>query len=122
MSYFTRWESLVRSTDVSERRTSNRYPLECPVTTRPYGKRALHSGTGRGKTVNMSSKGLLLKTDQELALGERVEASIMWPMLLNGRCSLKMNVLGRVVRVENGLAAIEILKYQFKTAGLAAGA
>ena len=122
MGRTTEWVNIVRSTEISDRRISNRYPLECAVTTRNYGKRSLQSGSGRGTTVNMSSRGLLLKTDQELQPGQRVEASIAWPIMLNERCSLKMNVFGRVVRVEDGLAAIEILKYQFKTAGLAARA
>lgn len=106
----------------SDRRISNRYPLECPVVTRHYTKQSLQWESGRGTTVNMSSRGLLLKTNQAFKPGQRVEASIAWPILLNQRCSLKMNVFGRVVRVADGLTAIEILKYQFKTAGLAARA
>lgn len=103
-----------------ERRTTNRYPLACAVTTRRSGKRSKGPECGHGTTVNMSSGGVLLKTDEDYLPGQRVEVSIAWPILLDQRCSLKVTVHGRVVRVKDGLTAVEIQKYQFKTAGRAA--
>ena len=72
---------------------------------------------GSGKTINMSSGGVLFVTDQMVLPGRRVEMSISWPAQLNNACALKLVARGRIVRVEDGRAAVEIQQYEFRTQG-----
>jgi hypothetical protein len=68
-----------------------------------------------GLTVNMSSNGVLFTTDRYLLPGRRLEVSISWPAQLNSKVALKLVARGRVVRSEDGRAAIEIHQYEFRT-------
>jgi hypothetical protein len=74
---------------------------------------------GFGKTINMSSNGVLFTTDQYLLPGRRLELSISWPAQLNSTVALKLVARGRVVRCEENKAAIEIHQYEFRTASQA---
>jgi hypothetical protein len=69
----------------------------------------------RGKTLNMSSSGVLFTTEHILLPGRRVELSINWPAQLDQKCGLKLVARGRVVRFENGTVAIEIMQHEFRT-------
>jgi len=72
-----------------------------------------------GKTVNISSSGVLFTSEEVLFPGRRVELSINWPAQLNSKCALKLVARGRVVRFEDGLVALEILQHEFRTRALA---
>ncbi|MGH9353784.1 MAG: hypothetical protein ACRD2G_16750, partial [Terriglobia bacterium] len=52
--------------------------------------------------------------------GNRLELSISWPAQLNGKCALKLVARGRIVRFEEGRAAMEIHQYEFRTQGFSA--
>ncbi len=67
----------------------------------------------------MSSTGVLFTADQMLLPGRRVEVSISWPAQLNHRCALRLVARGRVVRFDEGRAAVEIQQYEFKTQSIA---
>jgi c-di-GMP-binding flagellar brake protein YcgR len=97
----------------AERRRADRFPIEREMHYRVLNKRSEESGNG--KTVNISSSGILFATEEALPLGRRVELSISWPAQLNGKCPLKLVARGRVVRFEKGLVAIEIQQYEFRT-------
>lgn len=105
----------------NDRRQSDRFPIEREVRYKILNKRAGEE-TGAGKTVNMSSAGVLFTTEQMLIPGKRVEIAINWPAQLNSKCALKLVARGRVVRCDNSRAAIEIQQYEFRTAGAAATA
>ncbi len=70
---------------------------------------------GLGKTVNMSSAGVLFTTVLTLLPGRRVELAIDWPAQLDNKCALKLVARGRVVRFEGDRAAIEIMQHEFRT-------
>jgi hypothetical protein len=100
----------------SERRGADRFPIEREVRYRILNKRS--SGEeGSGKTINISSNGVLFTTDQILIPGKRLELSISWPAQLDNKCQLKLVARGRVARLEQGRAAIEIQQYEFRTQG-----
>lgn len=99
----------------ADRRAADRFPIERDVRFRVLGKR--EQGEGVGKTVNISSNGVLFTTDQMLPAGKRVEVSISWPAQLDNRCQLKLVARGRVARTEPGFAAIAIQQYEFRTLG-----
>ena len=99
----------------SDRRTSDRFPIEREVRYRILSKRS-DDEPGAGKTVNISSSGVLFTTEQMLLPGRRLEVSVSWPAQLNEKCSLKLVARGKIVRCEDGKAAIEIQQYEFRTA------
>lgn len=99
-----------------ERRAADRFPIEREVRYRILNKRG-HSEEGTGKTINISSNGVLFTTDKLLAPGHRIELSISWPAQLDNKCQLKLVARGRVARLEQGRAAIEIQQYEFRTLG-----
>ena len=78
------------------------------------GRRGIEE-KGEGKTVNVSSCGILFTCQHHLAVGRKVRLCISWPVLLDEKVGLKLVVRGRVVRSEEGRAAIEIQQYEFRT-------
>lgn len=100
----------------AERRAADRFPIEREVRFRLLGKRNGHE-EGTGKTVNISSNGVLFTTDKALLPGRRIEVSISWPAQLDNRCYLKLVAKGRIARQEGNRAAVEIQQYEFRTAG-----
>jgi hypothetical protein len=106
----------MRSERGTERRSADRFPIERDVRYRILNKRCANE-EGTGKTINISSNGVLFTTDQILIPGKRLELSISWPAQLDNKCQLKLVARGRVARLEQGRAAIEIQQYEFRTQG-----
>lgn len=71
--------------------------------------------SGAGKTVNISSSGVIFTTAHTLLPGRRVELAIDWPAQLDDKCALKLIARGRVIRFEGDRAAIEIMQHEFRT-------
>jgi PilZ domain-containing protein len=99
----------------TERRQSDRFAIEREVRYRVLTKRGGEE-TGEGKTLNISSSGVLFTSQHLLLPGRRMELSISWPAQLNNKCALKLVARGRVIRFEQGRAALEIQQYEFRTA------
>jgi PilZ domain len=109
----------------TDRRSSDRFPIERDVRYSVMNRRG-GDEVGEGRTINMSSSGVLITSPQMLLPGRRLELSISWPAQLNNKVALKLVARGRVVRFEQGRAAVEIQQYEFRTqstapAGGAAG-
>ncbi len=104
----------LEQTQDSDRRHSDRFAIEREIRFRALNKRGGEEA-GEGKTVNMSSSGVLFTTAQILRPGRRIELAISWPAQLNNKCALKLVARGRIVRFDNGLAAMEIQQYEFRT-------
>ena len=98
----------------SDRRAAKRLLIERDLHFRVLSRRD-GEGEGSGKTVNISSSGVLFTTDQPLLPGRRVELAISWPAHLDNRCALKLVARGRVVRFEGNAAALEIIQHEFRT-------
>ena len=98
----------------ADRRHSDRFPIEREVRYKILSKRSAEDA-GDGKTVNISSSGVLFSAGHVLLPGRRLELSISWPAQLNNKCALKLVARGRVVRFEDGRAAMEIQQYEFRT-------
>src|ERR1700693_4114751 len=98
----------------SDRRNSDRFPIERDVRFRVLNKRGGEE-MGEGKTLNISSSGVLFTSEHMLLPGRRLEMDISWPVQLNNQVALKLVARGRVVRFEEGRAAIEIQQYDFRT-------
>jgi len=82
-------------------------------------QRAQAPESGTGKTVNISSEGVLFETEGRLHFGQRVELSIKWPAPSEDGAPLNFVTLGRVVRVEDSKAAMHIERYEFRTRHIA---
>ena len=98
-----------------ERRAGSRYPVSLELSYRGLnGKSKL---TGHGKTINISSSGILFATEQPLLINADVELMLRWPVLLNNEVPLQLKVSGRVRRTDGSRAAIEISQYEFRISG-----
>ena len=71
--------------------------------------------TGNGCTVNLSSQGVAFETPTTLSVGELLELSISWPVLLDETCLMQLVVFGHVVRTRKNVAACTIDRYEFRT-------
>ncbi len=109
-------ENMIRQRKQPERRTAARFTIEQDVRYKLFGRTAVETGAGR--TVNMSSHGVLFTTEHAMNPGDRLEVSVNWPAQLDDHCPLKLVTTGRVVRIVDGLAAISIERYEFRTQGM----
>ena len=108
---------LRRAEVTDDRRSSNRLPIERDVRYKVLGGKKTVKQVGLGKTLNMSSGGVLFTTETPLPEGERVELAVSWPAQLNDTLPLKLVAMGRLVRAEGSQAAISVERYEFKTRG-----
>jgi c-di-GMP-binding flagellar brake protein YcgR len=97
-----------------DRRETSRFPVREEVRYRVLQSKAVQA-MGAGKTVDMSSGGILFTTTEQLQPGRLIELSVNWPARLDGTCLLQLVATGRVVRSEGSLAAVRIERYEFKT-------
>jgi hypothetical protein len=102
----------------SDRRVSNRLPIERDVSYKVLGSRQTIRHSGLGKTLNMSSRGVLFTTESGLPAGAHVELAISWPAKLHDAIRLKLVAKGVLVRSDENQAAISIHSYEFRTHGL----
>ncbi len=102
----------------TERRRRQRFMIECELRYRLLDSRR-HLPQQTGKTINISSKGILFEAPGDLPVGKRIELMISWPAMLNEKCRLKMVAIGRIVRADGGRVAALIQKHEFRTQGAA---
>jgi hypothetical protein len=102
----------------TNRRGSERMAIEREVQYRVLNSKTTEPAVA-GKTLNISSSGVLFTTDAVLLPGRRVELSINWPAQLDNKCALKLVARGRIVRSRPDCAALEILQHEFRTKGKA---
>jgi hypothetical protein len=102
--------------DIAERRAATRFPIERELRYKLLNKKNANEA-GAGKTINISSNGILFDADHVLLPGHTVEIAVSWPAQLNNTTPLKLVARGRVVRCDQRKAAIEIQHYEFRTAG-----
>jgi len=100
--------------DPSDRRSSERMSIERDVQYRSLSRGQVDA-EAEGKTLNISSSGILFTTQHLLSPGRRVEIAIDWPAELDNKCALRLIARGRVVRFDGDRAAIEILQHEFRT-------
>jgi len=99
--------------DQPERRRSIRFPLQMQVSFRPNGHSAKWFS---GKTLNISSSGILVQPAAELPRGQKIQMMVDWPEMLDGKIPLRLMVQGRVVRSTSEEAAIHFERFEFRTA------
>jgi len=114
----TRSASL-RSEERTDQRARDRYPISLDLQYKVLrGGRVEQTGTGR--TLNISSGGVLFETDDRLPQRGLVELALQWPYLLQGVCALKLVMRGRIVRsaANNRETAVRAEFREFRTTGV----
>ena len=100
-----------------ERRSDRRYNIALRVRwDLRRRKRLLESGAGR--TVNLSSGGILLETGRQLPVGLNLTMAISWPVLLHDTTLMQLIVDGRVVRSDGRGVAVRTIQHEFRTLGV----
>jgi hypothetical protein len=102
-----------------ERRASKRFPIERIISYRVIGHGPV-GDSGTGRTVNMSSGGILIVTDRPLPPGMLLEVEVDWPTAAD-EGSLKLFVQGQIVRSKKNdvaLAGLKILRHTFHKTSL----
>jgi hypothetical protein len=102
------------------RRTKIRFPLNSEVRYQLIRRGQGRVIEGSGWAEDISSKGLAFRTGSPLSLGAHLSVSMLWPVLLDERCHLRLFMEGSVVRVEGDLVVTSIDSYEFRTSGRAA--
>ena len=106
-------------THAGDQRLNGRYPITLELQYKLLNKgRVEHLGVGR--TLNISSGGVLFQADGILPPTGPIELALTWPFLLEGICNLKLVMRGRVVRCDAGSRAIAVKAeyHEFHTAGV----
>ena len=97
-----------------EHRSDRRYPLDLAIHYE-IGRQEEGVYVGRGRVVNMSSGGILMESDRVLAPRLKIRLRIEWPARLNDVVPLALHIEGLTVRANGRVAAVRILKSDFRT-------
>jgi hypothetical protein len=98
--------------DRRNRRTAKRYSLELPFAYRQFGRDQCVQ-EGRGRTMNMSSRGLLVAPDSRISKGQPIELSVQLPPQSQTARGAQLVILGQVLRTGPTGAAIKIVRHGF---------
>lgn len=98
-----------------ERRSNIRYPVVSDIhfTVKRYQRRI--SGTGR--SVNISSRGLLFWSGDILPLRGKIEIRLAWPARIDGLRELTLWIEGETIRSDGQYTAVHIRRYEFRLRG-----
>lgn len=103
-----------RSASGADRRSNARFPCRMAISWRTL-EQPLKTGEGTSETLNISSKGILFATSEQLELGQLLQVSLDWPARLGNEIPLKLVAEGRVLRNTQGKTAMSIERYEFRT-------
>ena len=98
--------------DRRNRRAAKRYGLDLQFDYRVFGRDGSVQ-EGRGRTLNMSSGGLLVAPDQPICKGRTIEITVQLPAQFKDAPGPRLVVLGHVLRSDAKGAAIRILRHGF---------
>jgi c-di-GMP-binding flagellar brake protein YcgR len=98
---------------IIERREAGRYSIEREMKWKWHGKRT-REAPEHGRTLNISSAGVLFTSSFRLPLGMVVQMGINWPGAVESEDGLQLLAKGRVVRSEAGCTAVEFHQRVFQ--------
>ena len=112
------WDETVQEFDTiaGDRRRDRRYGLELDVRWKLIRRRRLLE-SGEGRTVDVSSGGILFDAGRPLPAGLNVELSLTWPVMLHNVAPLQLLVYGKIVRSDGRRTAVRMMQHEFRTAG-----
>jgi hypothetical protein len=83
---------------MTERRTARRYDMSLPVIIRVPAERT--KGTQRGKTLDVSTRGLYFVIDQDVETGSDLDITLTLPAEITQGTDVHVRAMGKVIRVE----------------------
>ena len=107
---------------VAERRKSMRYNIRMKLRFTVPHPNGGASVSRAGRSVDISSHGILFTSPQRLAAGQAIEGSIIWPVAQAGSIPMTLEFKGVVVRSTGARIAIEIARHEFLAKGALSGA
>lgn len=99
-----------------ERRVHQRYPISLEVEYQLLDATGARR-KGIGRTVNISSSGILLHLEENASNVNSIQLSVRWPFLLDGLIPLQWIVRGNIVRANGDSLAVKLVNHAFHTAG-----
>ncbi len=95
-----------------ERRSARRYPFEVDIS---Y---LLHDAVnvphwGLGRTVNLSSSGLLFRCDCAVPINGKIELAVVWPCSRKNGPGTSLKAKGLVVRSAQDTIAVAFVQHAF---------
>jgi hypothetical protein len=102
-----------------DRRANRRYPIALRLQYKLIAKGRVQR-LGLGRTINISSHGVLFESDDAMPTSGQIEVVLNWPFSLQGVCALKLVMRGRILRTEERTVALETEFREFRTAGRSA--
>lgn len=99
-----------------DRRSDRRYQINLEMRYKLIRRKKV-LGTGTGRTIDLSSGGILVETDSPLPVGLNLELHVTWPILLHNTAPLQLVASGRIVRGEGNRAGIRMVQHEFRTMG-----
>jgi hypothetical protein len=102
-----------------DRRSDRRYRINLDLRWKLIHRRKVQD-TGVGRTVDLSSGGILFEATREMPVGLNVELSVSWPVLLHQVAPMQLVISGRIVRVTGRHVALRMTQHEFRTIGLSA--
>ena len=68
-----------------------------------------------GTTIYMSSHEIRFTTERSVPLGQKLEVTVNWPVMLDRTCHMKLVISGHVTKSDLDAAAVRIERYEFRT-------
>jgi hypothetical protein len=103
--------------DRSDHRLNRRYPITLELQYKLLNRGRVER-RGIGRTLDISSSGVLFESDTPLPSSSQIELAMDWPFLLDGVCTLKLVMRGRIVRSDAKAAAFKAEYHELRTAGV----
>lgn len=97
-----------------DRRSHRRYPVSVDLEyslSSPEG----HLRVGRGRTINLSSGGVLFEAEATVPVNTTVEMSISWPLRSEHQVQFGLHVTGKTVRAKDRQVAVKFDHCIFRT-------
>jgi hypothetical protein len=115
------WPDEERELDAiaGDRRYDRRYRIDLELRWKLIRRRKVRD-VGSGRTIDLSSGGILFEASRPLPVGMNVELSIAWPVLLHNVAPMQLVVSGRIIRSQGTQAAIHMTQHEFRTIGVPA--
>lgn len=102
-----------------DRRQDRRYGIHLDLRWKLIRRRRVLD-TGVGRTLDLSSGGILFESGRQLPVGLNVELAISWPVLLRNEAPMQLIVSGRIVRTAQNRTAVAMAQHEFRTSGISA--
>ncbi|MBV9507914.1 MAG: PilZ domain-containing protein [Acidobacteriia bacterium] len=99
-----------------DRRINQRYPIQADLEYRIIQKGEVVLA-GAGRSVDVSTGGILFEAPADLTLGAELEISLAWPARLHDSVAINLCVSGKVTRSDGARHAATIEEHEFYLRG-----